>query len=201
MAGKGKKTFVAGEVLLAQDVNDYLMDQSVMNFASSAARSSAIPTPTEGMFSVTTDNDQVDYYDGSAWVPALPVGAWQSWAPTLGGGWANGNGTWNAQYTQIGKTVHVRGIFTMGTSRPGTLSGMTCSLPVAPAGGGQGFSTNRANGVSGQFMFQAIEGSTLSIYAINAASTYLTRTGVTATVPAAWTTSDFIQFSFTYEAA
>jgi hypothetical protein len=72
MAGKGKKTFVAGEVLLAQDVNDYLMDQSVMNFATEAARSSAIPTPTEGMTSYisttgTASIPQIETYTGSAW--------------------------------------------------------------------------------------------------------------------------------------
>jgi hypothetical protein len=65
MAGKGKKTFVAGEVLLAQDVNDYLMDQSVMNFASSAARASAIPTPTEGMTTYVQDRNQIETFDGA----------------------------------------------------------------------------------------------------------------------------------------
>jgi hypothetical protein len=64
----GKKTFVAGEVLTAQDVNDYLMDQTVMTFASSAARSSAIPTPTQGMISYQTDTDAIEAYDGSNWV-------------------------------------------------------------------------------------------------------------------------------------
>jgi hypothetical protein len=74
MAGQGKKTFVAGEVLLAQDVNDYLMDQSVMNFATVAARSSAIPTPTTGMVSYVGDTGtdastipQVETYTGAAW--------------------------------------------------------------------------------------------------------------------------------------
>jgi hypothetical protein len=68
----GKKTFVAGEVLLAQDVNDFLMDQTVMNFATSAARASAIPTPTEGMTSYisttgTATIPQIEVYTGSAW--------------------------------------------------------------------------------------------------------------------------------------
>jgi hypothetical protein len=67
-----RKTFVAGEVLLAQDVNQFLMDQSVMNFASDAARSSAIPTPTEGMTSYisttgTATIPQIETYTGSAW--------------------------------------------------------------------------------------------------------------------------------------
>jgi hypothetical protein len=68
MAGKGKKTFVAGEILIAQDVNEYLMDQSVMNFASSAARSSAIPTPTEGMVTYLSDIKNLELYDGSSFV-------------------------------------------------------------------------------------------------------------------------------------
>jgi hypothetical protein len=65
----GKKTFVAGEVLTAQDVNDYLMDQSVMNFANSAARSSAIPTPTDGMVTYRQDIDAMEAYNGTAWFP------------------------------------------------------------------------------------------------------------------------------------
>jgi hypothetical protein len=72
MAGKGKKTFVAGEVLLAQDVNDYLMDQSVMNFASAAARSSAIPTPTEGMTTYVADDKRIEAYDNDGWRPKTP---------------------------------------------------------------------------------------------------------------------------------
>jgi hypothetical protein len=68
MAGLGKKTFVAGEVLLAQEVNGYLMDQSVMVFGGTAARSSAIPTPTEGMMSYRTDDDVVEVFNGSAYV-------------------------------------------------------------------------------------------------------------------------------------
>jgi hypothetical protein len=68
MAGLGKKTFVAGEVLLAQEVNGYLMDQSVMVFGGTAARSSAIPTPTEGMMSYRTDDNVVEVFDGSAYV-------------------------------------------------------------------------------------------------------------------------------------
>jgi hypothetical protein len=76
----GKKTFVAGEVLLAQDVNDFLMDQTVMNFTTVAARSSAIPTPTTGMVSyvgdtgsdsatnaTSVDVPQIQAYTGSAW--------------------------------------------------------------------------------------------------------------------------------------
>jgi hypothetical protein len=44
------------------------MDQSVMVFDSSAARSSAIGTPTEGMASYLKDTNALELYDGAAWV-------------------------------------------------------------------------------------------------------------------------------------
>ena len=46
MAGLGYKVFAAGEVLTAANVNGYLMEQTVMVFDDSAARTSAIGTPT-----------------------------------------------------------------------------------------------------------------------------------------------------------
>jgi hypothetical protein len=65
----GRKVFTAGEVLQAADVNDYLMDQSVMVFAGTAARGSAIPSPSEGMVTYRSDDDLVEVYNGSAFVP------------------------------------------------------------------------------------------------------------------------------------
>jgi hypothetical protein len=69
MAGAGYKDFQAGEVLTAVDVDTYLMEQSVMVFAGTASRGSAIGTPSEGMFSYLRDTDALEYYTGSAWVP------------------------------------------------------------------------------------------------------------------------------------
>lgn len=58
----GRKVFTAGEVLQAADVNDFLMDQSVMVFAGTAARGSAIPSPTEGMVTYLQDADELQVY-------------------------------------------------------------------------------------------------------------------------------------------
>lgn len=68
MAGAGFKTWVNGDVLTAAEVNTYLMEQSVMVFASTAARDTAVTSPTEGMFAYTSDSDTLFYYDGAAWV-------------------------------------------------------------------------------------------------------------------------------------
>jgi hypothetical protein len=63
----GRKTWAADDVLTAEDLNDYLMDQSVMVFASAGARSGAILAPTAGMITYRTDGDVYEYWTGSAW--------------------------------------------------------------------------------------------------------------------------------------
>ena len=71
----GFRTFTAGEVLTASNVQNYLMDQSVMTFAGSAARSSAIGTANfeEGMTSYLKDTDKLEVYDGTNWVGVAPT--------------------------------------------------------------------------------------------------------------------------------
>lgn len=61
------KTFTAGEVLTAADVMTYVMNQQMMVFAGTAARASAIASPSEGMFTFLTDSDSIEYFDGSDW--------------------------------------------------------------------------------------------------------------------------------------
>jgi hypothetical protein len=63
-----RKTFTAGEVLSASDVNTFLMNQMVMTFADSAARGSAIPTPSVGMLTYVADTDLFQYWNGTAFV-------------------------------------------------------------------------------------------------------------------------------------
>lgn len=69
MAGLGRKVFAPGDVLTAADVNGYLMDQTVMVFADSTARDTAISSPSEGMFVYLADTNALQFYDGAAWTP------------------------------------------------------------------------------------------------------------------------------------
>ena len=71
MSGAGFKTFAIGEVLTAANVNNYLMKQAVMVFATATARSTAITSPTEGMVTYLADNNRIEYYDGTAWQPLV----------------------------------------------------------------------------------------------------------------------------------
>lgn len=71
MAGAGYKLFATGDVLTAAQVNTYLMQQTVMVFASSAARTTALSgVLAEGMVSYLQDTNSLEVYDGSAWIGA-----------------------------------------------------------------------------------------------------------------------------------
>jgi hypothetical protein len=60
-----RKTFTAGEVLAAADVNTFLMDQQIMTFAGTAARGSAIGTATQGMITYLADANTFEYWNGT----------------------------------------------------------------------------------------------------------------------------------------
>ena len=69
MAGAGYKLFSTGDVLSASDVNTYLMQQTVMSFASSAARTTALASVlAEGMVTYLQDTNVVEIYTGASWV-------------------------------------------------------------------------------------------------------------------------------------
>lgn len=64
--------FVNGQTLPASRVQDYLMDQAVMVFASSSARAAALATPTAGMVTYLIDSANLWFYNGSAWALVTP---------------------------------------------------------------------------------------------------------------------------------
>jgi hypothetical protein len=83
MAGLGSKLFTDGSVLNAAQVNGYLMDQSIMRFATTAARDAAFggvgeATLSEGMTCYIDADNSIYTYDGSNWVKIVsasqPVG-------------------------------------------------------------------------------------------------------------------------------
>jgi len=67
----GYRTWTPGEILTASNVQNYLQDQALMVFSNSAARSSAVVSPDEGMVSYLTNTNVIEYYDGSNWVNLL----------------------------------------------------------------------------------------------------------------------------------
>jgi hypothetical protein len=92
-----RKVFTAGEVLAAADVQSFLMDQSVQTFAGTAARGSAVPSPTEGMMSYLNDTNDIQVYNGSAYTSTL--GAVLVGSATASGSSFFINNCFSSQYT------------------------------------------------------------------------------------------------------
>ena len=68
----GYKLFNTGDVLTSTQVQNNLQNQTIMFFASAAARDASAPLTaalTEGMFCYLADTNTTAYYTGSAWVP------------------------------------------------------------------------------------------------------------------------------------
>lgn len=67
-ANAGYKAFATGDVLTAAQVQYNLQNQTIMYFASSTARNTALSgVVVEGMFSYLADTNAFEYYDGAAW--------------------------------------------------------------------------------------------------------------------------------------
>jgi hypothetical protein len=66
------KVFTNGSVLNASEINDNLMNQSVMVFSNSTARSAAIPSPIEGMVTYLEDTDELELFTTS-WGSIAPA--------------------------------------------------------------------------------------------------------------------------------
>jgi len=88
MAAGGFKTFVAGETLDQDEINNYLM-QGMLVFADSTARDAAITSPVEGQFAFLKSDDKVYFYDSSAWVEFSAGGVAVEYV-VIGGGGAGG---------------------------------------------------------------------------------------------------------------
>lgn len=109
------KTFGAGDVLTATDVNTYLMQQAVITCTSGTRPSS----PVEGMTIFETDTDRIRTWDGSAWQVVVRIGAWASYTPTVvpaSGSFAIGNGTLTGRYAEVGQTVSFKVKITFGST-------------------------------------------------------------------------------------
>jgi hypothetical protein len=86
MAGAGWRTFSDGSVLSAGQVQNYLQDQAVQVYATSAARSSALGTAvSNGMVSFRTDSQVLEVYQSGAWVAAILTGGTASDSAKLSG--------------------------------------------------------------------------------------------------------------------
>jgi hypothetical protein len=184
------------------------MQQSVMRFSTTSAADTALgANKAEGMVIYATSNELLYAYNGAAWIPFASalgsgtgyMGAWVGYTPTFTG-ITTGNGTSSFTYVQQGKTVHVRGRFTFGSTSAVT-GAASISLPVtATAANFVANLTARAGGAD-YAMLPIATTTTIGVNALGSAGTYANRVTVSNLIPGTWTTNDFITFSATYEAA
>jgi hypothetical protein len=100
----GYREFQTGEVLTAANVNGFLMNQAVMVFADSTARTTALSgVLTEGMLTYNKDTQALEVYDGTSFV-------------AVGGAMKEkrieaftGSGTWTVPAGVTYAIAHIRG--------------------------------------------------------------------------------------------
>lgn len=196
------KQFIAGTEGLASDINTYLMNQSVMVFTNSTARTAAIPSPTEGMVTYLTASDHFSVYNGTEWV-IFDIG-WNAWTPTFTNLTQGTGAVTQAFYSRIGKTIVAQVYVSMGTTAPTVGGQIGISLPVAPA------STNRSLSVGMAFMRDSVGGRTWNgsvfltsseakMQVMGANLTYGYQVTQTGTVPHTWAANDYFQFTIMYQ--
>ena len=61
------KVFVNGNVLTAQEVNDFMMNQQIAVFSTESDRDTAITSPTEGQFAFIKTGDYLTVFNGTLW--------------------------------------------------------------------------------------------------------------------------------------
>lgn len=143
MAGLGRKTFSPGDVLTSSDVQGYLMDQAVMVFAGTAARTSAIPSPSAGMVAYSTAT-QLQVYNGTAWVDA-----------STGYGSASGTAAASTAITVAG-TAYTMLTFTTSSTLTVGRSGLFDICLVGGGGGGGSSTTGNGGGGGGGVRTQTV---------------------------------------------
>jgi hypothetical protein len=199
-----RKEFEAFTRLDASDVNTFLMDQSVMTFADSTARTTAIPTPVEGMLTYLEDSNTYQSYNGSSYVTVADGTAWTSFTPS----WTNltvGNGVYNySKFKVIGKTGIFCLEFVLGSTS--SVTGLIqLNLPAAltrtdtATGVINGYALRSSAAYPFVSVFSGASDVRLLLRASNAAGTYVVSTDTSATIPITWTSGDVIVIGGTFE--
>jgi hypothetical protein len=214
MAGLGYKDFTAGAVLTAAQVDGYLMEQSVMNFAGTAARGSALSSVQAAGMMAHVGGGTVTVYDGSAWQQlGIAPAAWTSFTPTLTAATTNptlGTGSSaTGAYAQIGKIVFYRFRIIFGSSGVNAGSGeYRVSVPVAANSVAVGHGALAVSTVA--FLYDSsanVNWTTVFPSFITSTTFSLTygantgNTSVSSASPWTWAASDQIVGGLTYEAA
>lgn len=149
MAAGGFRTFVAGETLDEDKINDFLM-QGVLVFDDAAARDVAITSPVHGQVVFRKDDDAIEFYDGTGW------------EGFSAGGFAEISNTPTGTYTESGLD-YIYWEFTANGTLNVTEAGLLDVLVVGGGGGGGRNINTRAGGGAGAVRYGIFDAPTGSI--------------------------------------
>ena len=128
----GDHDWIAGEVLAAANIDDYLQLQTVQQFATATARDTALSArKRENLITAQADTNTLTAYSGTTWSTIGPIhGASSTWTPVLSQS-SNFSCTINREaYTRTGRWV--QGLARMTVASGGTASNaLAITLPVA----------------------------------------------------------------------
>lgn len=208
------KTLTSPTITGGTIANPTLTVDSIAGFSSATVVTAGGVQLNNGTIGTASAVTTASIADGAVTPAKLQSGtgagwSWTSWSPT----WANltvGNGTVQAFYRQIGKTIEGTIGFVLGTTSA-MGSDPTFTLPVTAAArysnavgrnywlGGIHFEDLATAGYAG---FIRSQSTTVALLVPMVASgTYVSTGSITSTLPFTWTTGDFIYGTFMYEAA
>ena len=198
-------TFTAGQVLTAAQLNQSART-GVPVFATTTDRDAAFggageKTLAEGQVCfIEAAPKRLQVYNGTAWIDFDVEST--SFTPTWTG-YTRGNGTTQASYVRLGKSVTVWITETLGTTS--SLGGsLNLTLPITAVNSGRVFGAcyfrDAAVNYYGGQMF-ALSTTSIDLYTSVASGTYLSTANVTSTIPFTWGTNDQIIVFLSFEAA
>jgi hypothetical protein len=137
MAGLGYKQFVDGVVAPASEANGYFMEQTVMRFASTAARDTALSgVLNDGLHAFTTDTNTLWVRRGGAWrtLSKPPAAYTPTWKDGVGGtSLSIGNGTLTGRYAITNDWCDFEIRMTRGSTTNLGTTGWAFGFPVTMA--------------------------------------------------------------------
>jgi hypothetical protein len=93
------KVFSNGDALTGGELNTFLMNQSVISFATTAARDAALPSPLEGQLIWLEDTNKYVFYDGTTWLDLVDQFA----------GWSDKSANYTIVVADRGTTIRSTG--------------------------------------------------------------------------------------------
>jgi len=198
-----RKTFVAGTLATASDINTYLMNQSVMTFATPTARNTAIPSPIEGMLTYQENNNHLTVWNGTDWIQFDTN--WNTYTPTINNVTLGSGSTVSAAYSVLGKAVIVQFYFALGSTT--TIDGdINFSLPISHASSNRSgqagtcvvLDSSAGTRFPGTVLLSGTPGNAF-IRVGNAAGTYVTQVACSSSAPMTWAINDSIAATIVYQ--